>query len=172
MLVLSLRYALEEMDSCQRDKLSNYMKELANHCIEGKRLMSEVFQEDEPVLVFVPCPPPLPSPPPFIPETKAIPEKKESKRDPSDFYEWDCPHCLFENKESKIITLKTELNCRRMIHGVFRVDFEGHKRGDQVPPHSHKAFCERALAQNAINGCGKSVLITGDLRLEPMPYEG
>jgi hypothetical protein len=68
----------------------------------------------------------------------------------SDFYVFTCPSC-----QGTIIVAHHELNCRIFRHGVYK------HNGEQVPPHCPKEECDRLVAANAIDGCGKPFRVEG-----------
>jgi len=55
-----------------------------------------------------------------------------------------CPHC-----QGTVIVQQNELNCRIFRHGVYL------STSEPIPPHTHKAECDRLVEQNLIAGCGK-----------------
>ena len=67
----------------------------------------------------------------------------------ADFYLFICPHC-----QGSILVYHTELHCRIFRHGVYR------NSGEPIPPHAPKEECERLVAANLIDGCGKPFRVT------------
>lgn len=70
----------------------------------------------------------------------------------ADFHLFTCPHC-----NGTIMVFQGELNCRFFRHGVYR------NSGEPIPPHASKEECERLVAANLINGCGKPFRITDSM---------
>jgi hypothetical protein len=60
-----------------------------------------------------------------------------------------CPHC-----GGTVIVDHGQLNCHIFRHGVLKTN------GQQVPPHTVKAECDRLAEQNLIFGCGKPFQVT------------
>ncbi len=57
----------------------------------------------------------------------------------NDLYIFNCPYC------NDIITvLKSQINCRKFIHGVYKKDMK------QVKPHSKQDFCNKLIENNEI----------------------
>lgn len=52
-----------------------------------------------------------------------------------------CPHC-------NLIIEILEINCAIFRHGVYKNNFQ------QINPHSSKEFCDYAIQNNLIHGCG------------------
>lgn len=63
---------------------------------------------------------------------------------PSEDIYVNCPHC-----HGWIIIDKKEINCNVFRHAISLVDFK------QIDPHASKEYCDAALANGAIYGCGK-----------------
>jgi hypothetical protein len=53
-----------------------------------------------------------------------------------------CPHCQCE-------VIIEEINCQIFRHGIYKATCE------QFPPHASKEDCDKAIAEDAIYGCGK-----------------
>ena len=63
-----------------------------------------------------------------------------------------CPHC-----SGCIMVHHAELHCRIFRHGVYR------HSGEPIPPHTPKEECDRLLAENLIEGCGKPFRVTDNM---------
>jgi hypothetical protein len=70
-----------------------------------------------------------------------------------------CPHCT-----GCIIVHHAELNCRIFRHGVYRHSHQ------PIPPHASKEECERLVAENVIEGCGKPFRVTDTMEAVPCDY--
>lgn len=53
-----------------------------------------------------------------------------------------CPHCNCQ-------VIIEEVNCKIFRHGVYKAN------GEQMPPHTSKEECDKAVIDNRIYGCGK-----------------
>lgn len=69
--------------------------------------------------------------------------------DPNEILTFICPHC-----HGAIEVLRNETNCCIFRHGQFRIN------GQQVPPHTSKAECDRLSEENAVYGCCKPFRIS------------
>ena len=84
-------------------------------------------------------------------------------------WEFCCPWCLREGKESWVEITPAELNCRRLIHGSVKAT------GAMVGPHSRKTECEALRAADAVWGCCRALLIVGQdggMCATAVEYEG
>jgi len=59
---------------------------------------------------------------------------------------------------------QSELNCRIFRHGTYR------NTQQPIPPHSSKEECDRLVAENLIEGCGKPFRVTEDLEAVECDY--
>lgn len=171
-LIHGLRFVLAEAPHLA-DKLREFLSTLTDHSPAAQHHVGQVFAAtlELPVPEEVRIDVKIVDPPQPVAETKATPPPRldvmvQPKNIPeTPFYEWSCPWCFQTGLDSKVIVAETELNCRRMIHGVFK------QGGQPVPPHASRVECEQLLQQSLINGCGKALQITADLKLVAVPYE-
>ena len=77
----------------------------------------------------------------------------------TDFHLLICPHCA-----GCIIVHHNELNCRIFRHGVYR---DSHQ---PISPHASKEECDRLLAENLIEGCGKPFRVTDTMEAVVCDY--
>jgi hypothetical protein len=75
------------------------------------------------------------------------------------FYLFTCPHC-----NGYIIVHRHELNCRIFRHGVYKDIIE------PIPPHTSKVECDRLIAENLIEGCGKPFRINDSMEAVKCDY--
>lgn len=82
-------------------------------------------------------------------------------------YEFSCPWCASDGLDSRIEITPAELNCRRLIHGMFKAN------GTMVGPHSSSAQCVAHIATGGVWGCCRAILIVDQdgLHATAVPYE-
>jgi hypothetical protein len=78
------------------------------------------------------------------------PGKEPSVQKDGDTYIVLCPHCV-----TLALIHEQNVNCGIFRHGVFK------RTGQPIPPHSPKELCDRLLARDLIDGCGKPFRFDG-----------
>lgn len=81
------------------------------------------------------------------------------------WYCFSCPWCRQHGVENKCIVKESEINCRRMIHGVIKLT------GQMVPAHSSQKACEQIIKNRTAWGCCKSLVLNADNTVDAMPWE-
>ena len=68
-----------------------------------------------------------------------------------------CPHC-----EGTVLVPKGQLNCKIFRHAVYKVTKDKDIiKGNQVPPHASKEYCEYLIKNDYVYGCCKPCKVTG-----------